>query len=313
MAPGLAHPLQGAAQGDRRAPGAWADPLPLAAVKAIGKALGASVNDVLLSCVAGALRELSASRRATRSMASMLRALVPVDLQPMEKAYKLGNQFGLVFLDLPIGIDNPVERLYAVRAEHARAQGLVPAGADARPARRRWGWDRSRCRTRSSEALARNATGGDDQRARAAGAALPGAAPRIDAADVLGAAIRATSAWGCRSLSYNGAVQFGLITDRGLVSRPASTSSRPLRPRVRASSTAEPRCWRRDSRERRSRPGKWTARAAGVAGDRGGIPGRWRTGTAAGAGRSGSPAPAFACSTSRRSIASAGVNAAASR
>ena len=35
---------------------AWADPLPLPEVKAIGKALGASVNDVLLSCVAGALR-----------------------------------------------------------------------------------------------------------------------------------------------------------------------------------------------------------------------------------------------------------------
>ena len=36
---------------------AWAEPLPLDEVKAVGKALGASVNDVLLSCVAGALRE----------------------------------------------------------------------------------------------------------------------------------------------------------------------------------------------------------------------------------------------------------------
>ncbi len=43
----------------------------------------------------------------------MLRALVPVNLRPMEKAYRLGNRFGLVFLDLPIGIENPVERLYA--------------------------------------------------------------------------------------------------------------------------------------------------------------------------------------------------------
>ncbi len=36
---------------------AWADPLPLDEVKVVGRALGASVNDVLLSCVAGALRE----------------------------------------------------------------------------------------------------------------------------------------------------------------------------------------------------------------------------------------------------------------
>ena len=52
-----------------------------------------------------------------------VRALVPVNLRPMEKAYKLGNQFGLVFLDLPIGLENPVERLYAVRANMDALKG----------------------------------------------------------------------------------------------------------------------------------------------------------------------------------------------
>ena len=47
---------------------AWAEPIPLDEVKAVGTALGASVNDVLLSCVAGALREYL-SRRATRPTA----------------------------------------------------------------------------------------------------------------------------------------------------------------------------------------------------------------------------------------------------
>ena len=65
----------------------------------------------------------------------MIRALVPVNLRPLEKAYRLGNQFGLVFLDLPIGIENPVERLYAVRANMNALKGSVPAGARARPAR----------------------------------------------------------------------------------------------------------------------------------------------------------------------------------
>ena len=53
----------------------------------------------------------------------MMRALVPVNLRPIEKAYKLGNQFGLVFLDLPIGIENPIERLYAVRANMRALKG----------------------------------------------------------------------------------------------------------------------------------------------------------------------------------------------
>ena len=44
-----------------------------------------------------------------------IRAMVPVNLRPMEKAYQLGNRFGLVPLVLPIGVANPVERVYEVR------------------------------------------------------------------------------------------------------------------------------------------------------------------------------------------------------
>ncbi|HMA31248.1 MAG TPA: wax ester/triacylglycerol synthase domain-containing protein, partial [Casimicrobiaceae bacterium] len=101
---------------------AWGDPLPLPEVKAIGKALGSSVNDVLLSCVAGALRDyLVAHGDAVEGV--VVRALVPVNLRPIESAYRLGNQFGLVFLDLPIGIENPIERLYAVRANMNALKG----------------------------------------------------------------------------------------------------------------------------------------------------------------------------------------------
>jgi diacylglycerol O-acyltransferase len=41
--------------------------------------------------------------------------MIPVNLRPMEQAYKLGNRFGLVPLVLPIGVDNPIERVYEVR------------------------------------------------------------------------------------------------------------------------------------------------------------------------------------------------------
>lgn len=42
--------------------------------------------------------------------------MVPVNLRPLDDAWKLGNRFGLAPLVLPIGIDNPLARVYAVRA-----------------------------------------------------------------------------------------------------------------------------------------------------------------------------------------------------
>jgi hypothetical protein len=49
--------------------------------------------------------------------------MVPVNLRPLEKAWKLGNRFGLAPLVLPIGIANPVERVYAVRRRMNELKG----------------------------------------------------------------------------------------------------------------------------------------------------------------------------------------------
>ena len=91
-------------------------------VKSIGKALNASINDVLLSCVAGAigdyLREIGDDPAGKG-----IRAMVPVNLRPLDEAHKLGNRFGLAPLVLPIGIDNPIERVYAVRARMSELKG----------------------------------------------------------------------------------------------------------------------------------------------------------------------------------------------
>ena len=101
---------------------AWGEPIPLDVVKSIGKALNASINDVLLSCVAGAigdyLREIGDDPSGKG-----IRAMVPVNLRPLDEAYKLGNRFGLAPLVLPIGIDNPIERVYAVRARMSELKG----------------------------------------------------------------------------------------------------------------------------------------------------------------------------------------------
>ncbi|MGL6110354.1 MAG: wax ester/triacylglycerol synthase family O-acyltransferase [Rubrivivax sp.] len=94
---------------------AWGEPIALDEVRAVGKALNASINDVLLACVAGAigdyLRDIGDDPQGKG-----IRAMVPVNLRPLDEAYKLGNRFGLAPLVLPIGIENPIERVYAVRA-----------------------------------------------------------------------------------------------------------------------------------------------------------------------------------------------------
>jgi diacylglycerol O-acyltransferase / wax synthase len=92
---------------------AWAEPLDLEEVKAIGRGLDCTVNDVLLASAAGALRSYMIEQGDTVDGLT-IRATVPVNLRPLEHARKLGNHFGLVFLDLPIGEPNPVRRLEIV-------------------------------------------------------------------------------------------------------------------------------------------------------------------------------------------------------
>jgi len=94
---------------------AWCEPIPLDEVKAVGQALGGSINDVLLSCVAGAIGSWLRDQ-GDDTTGQELRAMVPVNLRPLENAWQLGNQFGLVPLVLPIGVEHPIERLAAVRA-----------------------------------------------------------------------------------------------------------------------------------------------------------------------------------------------------
>jgi diacylglycerol O-acyltransferase len=54
-----------------------------------------------------------------------IRAMVPVNLRPLDQAYKLGNRFGLAPLVLPIGVDNPIERIYEVRRRMGELKGSM--------------------------------------------------------------------------------------------------------------------------------------------------------------------------------------------
>lgn len=91
----------------------WTDPIALDEVKAVGKALGCTVNDVLIAVMSGALHRYLVQCGDDPAEVRM-RATVPVNLRPLEHARELGNHFGLVFLELPVAEPNPLARLYQV-------------------------------------------------------------------------------------------------------------------------------------------------------------------------------------------------------
>jgi diacylglycerol O-acyltransferase / wax synthase len=99
---------------------AWTEPIPLSAVKRIAHAHHATVNDVLLAVVTGALRHYLQDRGGP---VAEIQAMVPFNLRPLDQPVprKLGNRFGLVFLPLPVGTSGSYRRLVEV---HRRMQEL---------------------------------------------------------------------------------------------------------------------------------------------------------------------------------------------
>ena len=212
--------LKGMPAGDKRV--AWNEPLPLDAVKSISKGLNCSINDVLLSCVAGAIGQYLRERDDDPA-GKEIRAMVPVNLRPLDQAWQLGNKFGLAPLVLPIGISNPIERVYAVRQRMSELKGsyqpllafavLAVAGLMIKPVQ-----------DAILNLFAKKAT--------AVMTNVPGPQQPLT---FCGSTIRQTMFWvpasghigvGVSILSYAGGVQFGLITDSALCPDPQAIIDR---------------------------------------------------------------------------------------
>lgn len=91
---------------------AWSRPLPLSEVKAMRKATGATINDLMIAAITGGLRRYL---EAHSEDVVDFRAAVPVNLRGPDEMGSLGNKFGLVFLDLPVGTVDMPRRLATVR------------------------------------------------------------------------------------------------------------------------------------------------------------------------------------------------------
>ncbi|MGD9736821.1 MAG: wax ester/triacylglycerol synthase family O-acyltransferase [Solirubrobacterales bacterium] len=97
--------------GDRRG-FAWASH-DLDDFKRIKNAFGGTVNDVSLAVVAGALRRWL-GEQGVRLDGLELKALVPVSVRSEDERGELGNKLTAMRGPLPVGIEDPVERLRSV-------------------------------------------------------------------------------------------------------------------------------------------------------------------------------------------------------
>ena len=195
---------------------AWCQPIPLDEVRAVGKALNCSINDVLLSCVAGALGEYLKSC-GDDVAGQEIRAMVPVNLRPLDQAHKLGNRFGLVPLVLPIGVENPIERVYEVRRRMAALKGsyqpllafslLAVAGLLIKPAQDAM----LNLFAKKTTAVMTNVPG-PREKLKFCGATLEQSMFWVPQSGDVGL--------GVSILSYGGGVQFGVITDSKLCPDP---------------------------------------------------------------------------------------------
>ncbi len=200
----------------RRKKVAWCPPIPLEEVRAVGKALNCSINDVLMSCVAGAIAQYLLAK-GDDVAGKEIRAMVPVNLRPVEHAYKLGNQFGLAPVVLPIGIDNPVERVYEVRRRMGLLKGslqpllafgmLAVAGLLVKPAQDAL----LNLFSKKTTAVMTNVPG-PREKLKFCGATLEQSLFWVPQSGSVGL--------GVSILSYGGGVQFGVISDATLCPDP---------------------------------------------------------------------------------------------
>ena len=90
-------------------------------IKRVRKGLGGAFNDVVLASITNGFRELLRSRG--ESLDRVVRTLVPVSVRPRSPgAMAVGdgtmqNKVSAMFAALPVGIDDPAERLHAITVQ----------------------------------------------------------------------------------------------------------------------------------------------------------------------------------------------------
>jgi WS/DGAT/MGAT family acyltransferase len=105
--------LRSPLKGTRRV--AWSKPFPLDRIRTAAHRSGGTINDVVVTAVAGALRAYLERHDA---VPDELHIMVPFNLRPLDEPVprELGNDFALIVLPLPVGNEDRAERLREVMA-----------------------------------------------------------------------------------------------------------------------------------------------------------------------------------------------------
>lgn len=200
---------------------AWSEPLVLAEVKSTAKALGGTVNDVLMSAATGALHSfLNDSHQPTPE--DYIHVAVPFNLRPLDQPItKLGNQFGLVLVPLPVQSTCPRDRYERVHQDMLNLKQTYQAQVS---------FGLLDVLGRGPELLERRAL---EQLSRKASAVMTNVPGPGEPLYMCGARLKKPMFWvpqtgsvgvGLSIFSYNGEVQFGIISDRSLIRQPDSVA-----------------------------------------------------------------------------------------
>ena len=195
---------------------AWSEPIDLAEIKAVARVLDCSLNDLALAAVAGAFRGYLLEKGDSAAGVE-IRALVPANLRAAGSNGSLGNHFGFLALELPLGIENPLARLYATRARMAALKDSYQASVT---------YGMLGLLGMAPKFLQQQVL---DRLAGKATAVMTNVVRPQHARYLSGAKVRQEIFWVPRSgdigigvsiLSYAGKLQFGLISDKTIVADP---------------------------------------------------------------------------------------------
>ncbi len=201
----------------------WSAPVALSDFRDAAHRTGCTINDVLLACVTGAVRQVLANA-AVELDEALLHAAVPVDIRGRLPAGiqpgpgTLGNYFGTVFVPLPVDGDSPLERLYRVKHETRKLKKSWQPGI---------AWGLTGAASFLPEAWRQPLADLFCRKASAVVSNVPGTAePRY----LAGCRIREQMFWvpqagdiglGISIVSYAGQVQFGVVADEAILPEPA--------------------------------------------------------------------------------------------
>jgi diacylglycerol O-acyltransferase / wax synthase len=187
----------------------------LSDVKAIKNSLGGTVNDVMLATVTGALRR-HLRRRGVDVTGLELKAMVPVSVRSEEARGSLGNQVAAMMASLPVGIEEPVERMERISdsMSHLKSSGQA---VGAQVLTDLAGFAPPNIMSQASRAVARQRmfnlvvtnVPGPQFPLYMMGRQLEGLFPMVPLAP--------NQAVGIAIMSYNGTINFGLVGDFDLM------------------------------------------------------------------------------------------------